>query len=91
MASSPRDPAPYVPIACSYYDRLEHHAVRGAPVEVVYQAAGATRAVTAVLADLFSRDAVEYARLAPADGTPAFDLRLDRLVSIGGVARPGAC
>ena len=35
--------APYVPVACGVHDRLEHHAVRGVPVEVVWQEGAATR------------------------------------------------
>lgn len=80
----------YVPIDCSFYDRLESHATRAQSVAVELQTERGAHTIHARIADLFSRDGAEFARLIPDDGDPV-EVRLDQIVSIGGVPRPGAC
>ena len=77
--------APYVPVACGVHDRLEHHAVRGVPVEVVWQEGAAARRAVTTVADLAARDGADWVVLGTGDR-----VRADRLVSVGGV-RPGSC
>lgn len=77
----------YRSVACGFYDRLEALAVRGQRVVFVYTTeAGAVEQRTARLADLYSRDGAEYARLD--DETV---IRLDWLVSVDGVPVAFAC
>lgn len=76
----------YAPIACGFYDRLEAWAVRGRPVEVVWQDDGAERRAEARIADVAARDGADWVVLETGE-----TIRADRLVSVGGVARPGAC
>ena len=77
----------YQPVACGFYDRLEVFALRRTPVEVVYRdAEGETQAVQTHLADVFARGKEEYALLGTGEA-----VRLDRLVSVGGVEVPKAC
>jgi Rho-binding antiterminator len=82
MSSTPE----YVPIACGFHDRLEHHAVRGAAVEVVWTDGGTERAATTRLADVFAADGADWVRLASGDV-----IRADRLVSVDGTPLPRAC
>ena len=81
---SPRPAAPYVPVACGFHDQLEHHAVRGVPVEVVWREADAERRAVTTVADVAARDGADWVHLGTGD-----EVRADRLVSVGG-ARPGA-
>lgn len=78
----------YVPIDCSFHDRLESLAVRRLVVPVAVREAGTTRAFEARIADVFSRDGAEFARLVTEDGSEV-EVRLDQLVSVAGVTRPG--
>ena len=78
--------APYAPIDCSFYDRLEHWAIRRTSVEVVWTDEGTERRTTARIADVFARAGADYLRLD--DGT---EVRLDRLVTVDGLALPKAC
>ena len=77
---------PYRPIDCGFHDRLEHHAMRGDAVEVVWRDGDAERRATTTLADVFARDGADWVRLGSGE-----TVRTDRLVSVGGVALPGAC
>lgn len=76
----------YTPIACAVHDRLEHWAVRGASVEVVWSDAEAERRSTDRIADVFAREGADWVRLG--DGT---EIRADRLVSVGGIASGAGC
>lgn len=76
---------PYRPIDCGLHDELQLRVMRGRVVEATWTAPdGTPRSRTGRLLDVFSRDGAEYLRLA--DGT---DVRLDRLVSVDGVAFGG--
>lgn len=69
----------YRSINCSFYDELEARATLGQPCVLVYRTEADSPPVTyqSVIADLFSKDKVEYLRLA--DG---FELRLDALLAV---------
>lgn len=77
----------YVPISCSYYDRLEAWAVRRERVHIRYMQPGheAEELVTGVIADLFSKDNAEYLELKSGQR-----IRLDHLVSINNIDVPTA-
>lgn len=79
-------PETYTPIACAFHDCLEHWAVRGDRVEVVWRDAAVEHRRTDRVADVFARDGADWVRLG--DGT---EVRADRLVSVGGVALGPAC
>ncbi|MEM7788426.1 MAG: hypothetical protein AAF594_11935 [Bacteroidota bacterium] len=76
----------YTPIACALHDHLEHHAVRGATVEVVWRGPEAEHTQTDRVADVFARDGADWIRLG--DGT---EVRADRIVSVDGVGFGAAC
>ncbi|MEM1125350.1 MAG: hypothetical protein AAGI71_01770 [Bacteroidota bacterium] len=76
----------YIPIACSFYDELELRAMRGRQVKVTYLTAdGLSTTRVARILDVFARGQEEFIRLEPDE-----EIRLDRLMSIDGLARPGA-
>lgn len=72
---------PYTPIACHLYDELEIAAMRKREVELVLTTEAGKSTVSAIIADLWARDGVEYMKLA--DGTT---LRLDQICSVDGQA-----
>jgi Rho-binding antiterminator len=81
---------PYQPIDCGFYDILEAEAVRGRPTEIVYlNEAGQHILVEARILDLFTRGSEEFAVLSGFSADAP--LRLDRLVRVAGVDRPGFC
>lgn len=70
--------ADYTPIACSLHDELQLRAMRRRTSAIEWRdAAGDTRLVHAIIADVFARDGVEY--LKTADGA---EIRLDHLVRV---------
>ncbi len=79
---------PYLPIDCGFHDQLEALAVRGTVVSVEIEDGGAFRAR---IADVFARGGADYARLAPEDGQPPQEVRLDRVLAVSGIPRPDAC
>ena len=77
-------PLDYRPIHCGFHDRLESLAVRGTRCEVVFRdARGDARTVTTRVLDVFAEGREEFAVLESGE-----KVRLDRLVSVGGVLRP---
>ncbi|WP_313342227.1 hypothetical protein [Stenotrophomonas sp.] len=75
----------YVPINCEFHDVLEATATVGRRVVIVFDTgAGQHETVSARIADLQARDAVEYMQL---DNGRL--LRLDAIVSVDGVLRSG--
>ena len=76
----------YTPIDCAVHDRLESWAVRGAVVEVVWQADAGERQAETTVADVFARDGADWVRLGTGE-----TVRADRLVTVGGVAVRAAC
>lgn len=71
----------YIPIACHLYDELEIAAMRKKTVELVILEENEESTLTAVIADLWARDGVEYMKLV--DGTV---YRLDQIRSFDGTA-----
>ena len=84
------DSTPYIPIDCGFYDILEAQAVLGHSCSVVYlDDAGEARHLDTRVLDVYARGSEEFVILEAYPGqTP---LRLDRLVRVAGVDRPGSC
>ena len=78
--------APYEPIACGFHDRLEHWAIRREPVEVVWRALETERSATSRIVDVWAQGGADYLKLETGER-----IRLDRLVSVGGVPLPDRC
>ena len=80
----------YVPISCSYYDRLEAWAVRHERVHIQYRQAGHADdlRLDGIITDLFSRDGAEYLKV-----NSGLVIRLDNIVSVNDIAVPpsGSC
>lgn len=83
-----QDPAneSYTPIACSFYDELGLRMLRGQPCRLLVAEGGERRTVRARVEDLYTEGAAEYVRLS--DGTT---VRLDRILRVDDVERPGVC
>ena len=76
----------YAPIACGFHDRLEHHAVVGDRVEIVWREGDAERSAQTQIADVFAKDGADWVRLGTRE-----TVRADRLLRVAGVPLPGAC
>lgn len=78
-------PNPYIPIDCSYYDRLEANAVKRVICEIVYRSMDGTAELqqSAMITNVFSRNKEEFISLSTGE-----EIRLDRLISINGIANP---
>lgn len=74
--------AGYTPIDCGFYDRLEHWAVRGEECDILLDSGASIRDR---FVDFENTPDGEYAHLASGER-----IRLDRLVQVNGVPRPGA-
>ncbi|GAB5519005.1 MAG: hypothetical protein RhofKO_12560 [Rhodothermales bacterium] len=75
---------PYTPIDCGFYDVLEANAVRRRTIEIVYINGDGEQHITDRIVDLQAREHGEFMILASGQ-----EVRLDALVTVGGVARPG--
>lgn len=75
----------YIPISCSYYDRLEAWAVRQESVKIQFRDLTEKKILEAegIIVDLLSRDQVEYLVLESGD-----TIRLDHLITVNGVPLP---
>jgi transcriptional antiterminator Rof (Rho-off) len=84
----------YKPISCSFHDILEHHAMRGDVVRVVWEASGVQREGSFWLLDVSAHDGADWVKMLPvgeeASAKP-FEVRLDRLVQIDGQELPRFC
>lgn len=76
----------YRPIACAASDRLEHWALRGTPVDVVWREADGPHRQTAAIRDVFARDAADWVVLSTGE-----TIRADRLVAVDGVEITPGC
>jgi len=83
----------YEPISCSFHDVLEHHASRGDVVLVAYETKEGEKKGSFWLLDVFARDGADWVRMLSLgeDKTKAFDIRLDRLLSVNGKELPRYC
>lgn len=72
----------YTPIDCGFYDRLEHWAVRGEECDILLDSGASLRGR---FVDFENAPDGEYAHLASGER-----VRLDRIVQVNGVPRPGA-
>lgn len=72
---------PYTPPSCRLYDHLEASSMRRKRSVVVFRDhKGQEVSLETTIADLFSKDGADWARLATGDV-----LRLDQLVSVDGI------
>lgn len=76
----------YQPIACGFYDELGLRMLRGQPCRLLVAEGSERRTVEARIEDLYTEGAAEYVRLS--DGAT---VRLDRILRVDDVDRPGAC
>lgn len=77
----------YTPISCSFHDILEHHASRGDVVKVVWDASGVRREGKFWLLDVMARDGADWVKMLPVgeeSAAKAFEVRLDRLITVDG-------
>ena len=76
----------YTPISCSFHDILEHHAMRGDVVKVVWEASGVRREGSFWLLDVSAHDGADWIKMLPVgeDSSKAFEVRLDRLIQVDG-------
>ncbi|MBT3449835.1 MAG: hypothetical protein HOC28_05960 [Bacteroidetes Order II. Incertae sedis bacterium] len=81
----------YIPISCTFHDRLEHWSVSKTTVEVIYLVDDKTTEVRAVISDVFARNGADYALLAPSDDRAAFMVRLDYILSVDGIPLTPHC
>ncbi|MBX2818663.1 MAG: hypothetical protein KTR29_03245 [Rhodothermaceae bacterium] len=75
----------YIPISCSYYDRLEAWAVRREIVTINYTNSedGEPQSIQGVIVDLYSKEKAEYLRLNTGE-----TIRLDALQSVNNIPLP---
>ncbi len=76
----------YTPISCSFHDILEHHAMRGDMVKVVWEASGVRREGSFWLLDVSAHGGADWVKMLPVgeDSGKAFEVRLDRLIRVDG-------
>ncbi|MGB1374489.1 MAG: hypothetical protein ACPG8N_02025 [Rhodothermales bacterium] len=76
----------YTPISCSFHDILEHHAMRGDVVKVVWEASGVRREGSFWLLDVSAHGGADWVKMLPVgeDSGKAFEVRLDRLIRVDG-------
>ena len=75
----------YIPISCSYYDRLEAWAVRREILTIIYANSedGEAQTIEGVIVDLYSKEKAEYLRLNTGE-----TIRLDALQSVNNIPLP---
>ena len=74
----------YIPIDCSFYDRIEYYAVRREPVLIRFKdEEGKEREIRMRIADTKTGKAGEFAILE--DGS---SIRMDHIISLNGIDRP---
>ncbi len=79
--------SPYIPIACSFYDRIEEAIVLRKVVRLAYlQPDGTERCIETRLKDTQTQDKGEFLLLP--EGEP---IRMDRIVSLDGEPLLGSC
>lgn len=77
----------YTPIGCQYYDVLELNASRKTVCAIAYfETEKSVRTVESTIEDIFTKDKVEFLRLA--DGTK---IRLDKILSVNDTQFYGHC
>lgn len=75
----------YKPIDCDYYDRLEAWATTRTVSSITYQdETGGQQSVSAIIADVYTKDKVEYLKT---DAGKV--IRLDTLITVNDVHVPG--
>jgi len=69
----------YVPVACSFHDRLEHLAMRRTTCRIRYREDGSERVVEGRIKDIVTTGSAEFLVLAEDAGR----IRLDYILDIG--------
>lgn len=76
----------YTPVNCDFYDELEALATRHKPCEIIFINNGSRSVIRATIADLVTKDKVEY--LITDSG---LEIRLDQLVQVDGKLASNYC
>lgn len=77
----------YIPISCSFYDRLEAWAIQCQHVEIQYRdVSGVESTVITLINDLQAKEGVEYAML-----DNGLQIRLDQLIQVNGIPVEPTC
>ena len=76
----------YTPVSCDFYDELEALATRHKPCEIIFINNASRSVIHARIADLVTRDKVEY--LVTDSG---LEIRLDQLVQVDGKLSSNYC
>lgn len=73
----------YVPINCTFHDRLEDYSIRRSIVEAKYVSNNVVLTKTVCIKDVFARDNADYAILQDQEKQEEL-VRLDQLISVNG-------
>ncbi len=76
----------YLPIDCSYYDRLEAWATTRKVVQIQYMPENELLQVNDVIIDFYIENGAEFLKL-----KSGHSIRLDYLISVDGIALPKSC
>lgn len=77
----------YKPIACGLHDELELRALRKNKVELSFRGeSNSIQTITCVIADIFSKDKVEYLKT-----DEGFIIRLDDILELDGIRFNQSC
>ena len=80
----------YVPISCTFHDRLEDYAVRGSVIPVRFMKDGNLTETDASISDVFAKGGADFAKLKLSSGEEVL-VRLDRLLAVNGFDLPSSC
>jgi len=76
----------YTPISCDFYDELEALATRKKTCNIVFLNDGARSQIRGEIADLYTREKVEYMKT-----TSGLEIRLDQLIEVDGKIASNYC
>jgi len=81
----------YLPINCTFHDRLEHWSILKKSVTIVYLEENQLRETRALISDVFAQGEAEFACLTLANTDARVLVRLDRIVSVEGITLASHC
>jgi Rho-binding antiterminator len=76
----------YKPISCDFYDELEALATRKKTCDIVFFNNGGRSEVRGEIADLYTREKVEYMKT-----SAGLEIRLDQLIEVDGKIASNYC
>ena len=77
----------YIPISCTFYDRLEEWATLRKECEIEYrQDSEKIKSIQGRIVDFFIKEGIEYLKLKSGE-----EIRLDYLISVNGETLPKSC